>query len=133
MNPGALDKLLPLKVVTFEWKSPEEHQDHTGTQIGVIAQEVEKVFPQWVGRDSKGFKSVDPDPRTMVALTAEGFRTLKAEDDALKDRVKALENGTHPIAARTGLGGSSGWAFGGLALVSSLVLSKKRKREDKKS
>jgi hypothetical protein len=129
---GALDKILQLKGATYEWKDPAEHQNHTGTQIGVIAQQVEKVFPQWVREDNKGFKTVDPDPRTMTALTVEGFRTLKAENDALKERVKALETGTHPIMGSTGLGGNSGWAFGGLALVSSLILSRK-KREDKKS
>jgi Chaperone of endosialidase len=34
---GALGTLLRLKGVTFSWKNPAEHQNHTGTQTGVIA------------------------------------------------------------------------------------------------
>jgi hypothetical protein len=45
---GALDRLLQLRGVTFEWKEPEKHANMTGRQRGFIAQEVEKVMPEWV-------------------------------------------------------------------------------------
>jgi hypothetical protein len=50
---GALDRLLQLRGVTFEWKNPSEHGNRQGVQRGFIAQEVEKVIPEWVGVDSK--------------------------------------------------------------------------------
>jgi hypothetical protein len=87
----ALDTLLQFKGVTFEWKNPEEHQNHTGKQTGVIAQDVEKVIPQWVGEDKKGFKTVDPDARTVLALQVEAFREQQAEINDLKAEVRYLK------------------------------------------
>ena len=46
---GVLDKLLRLRGVNFEWKEPEQQGNLTGTQMGLVAQEVEEVFPEWVG------------------------------------------------------------------------------------
>jgi hypothetical protein len=108
----ALDTLLQFKGVTFEWKNPEEHQNHTGKQTGVIAQDVEKVFPQWVGEDKKGFKTVDPDARTVLALQVEAFRELKARSDAQEERIKALEANRRPlISGLTAEGGLFGIGF----------------------
>lgn len=45
-----------LRGVRYFWKNPEEHDD--GEQLGLIAQDVEKVFPQAVKTDNAGFKSV---------------------------------------------------------------------------
>ena len=122
---GAVDKLLQLKGVTFEWKNPEEHQDHKGTQTGVIAQDVQKVFPQWVRETDKGFLNVDPDARTMVALTVEGFRELKTENDELRQRVQWLEAGRRPMISGVGEGGIGL----GLLAVAGAVLAR-RKRSD---
>jgi hypothetical protein len=44
----ALSKLTQLRGVTFTWINPAEHGGYTGVQGGFIAQEVEKIFPQWV-------------------------------------------------------------------------------------
>jgi hypothetical protein len=60
---GAVDQLLQLHGVTFEWKNPSEQGGRTGTQRGFIAQEVEKVFPAWVGEDAKGFKTLNIDSK----------------------------------------------------------------------
>jgi hypothetical protein len=59
---AAVDRLLKLRGVSFEWKNPEEHEKRTGTQVGLIAQDVEKVFPQWVRKTETGFLNVDVDP-----------------------------------------------------------------------
>jgi hypothetical protein len=79
---GALDSLLKLRGVTFEWKAPdttpEGHGDEAGTQTGFIAQEVEGVFPTWVGGNSKGFKTLNIPPKQMAALTVEAFRVSAA-------------------------------------------------------
>jgi Chaperone of endosialidase len=123
---GALDKLLQLKGVTFEWKNPEDHGDHKGTQTGVIAQEVEKVFPQWVRETEKGVKNVDPDARTMVALTVEGFRELKAQNDELRLRVQSLEAGRRPMISGIGEGGVG---LGLIAVAGAVLISRRRRSE----
>jgi hypothetical protein len=132
---GALDRLLQLKGVNYQWTNPEEQENQTGTQTGFIAQDVEKVFPKWVGENSKGFKTLSLPPRELAALEVESFRALKdraekaeAKLAVVEDRVKALENGTHPIVASTGFNGS-GWAFGGLALVASLIISQRKRSQ----
>lgn len=47
-------------------------------------------MPEWVSNDPKGYKSLNT--RGLEALMVESLRTLKAENDALRDRVKALED-----------------------------------------
>jgi hypothetical protein len=122
-NP--LQTLLQLKGVTFEWKNPAEHENHTGTQIGVIAQDVEKVFPQWVG-EHEGYKTVDPDARTVLALSVEGFRQLKSENDELRRRVNALEANRRPLIS--GMGQEAGALGLGFAALASVFMVSRRKR-----
>jgi hypothetical protein len=132
---GAIDQLLQLKGVTFEWKDPTEHghERETGTQQGFIAQDVEKVFPQWV--DEKGYVAKDGqsfrtlDLRRVEALEVESIRTLKAENDALKERVSALENARRPVAG--GLLGSAGMGFAGLAIAGALMISRRKRSEER--
>jgi hypothetical protein len=128
---GALDKLTQLRGVTFKWKNPEEHENHTGTQTGLIAQEVQTVFPQWVRENEKGTLNVDVDPRAMAALTVESIRALKTDNDLLKERVAALESGRQPRISGFNLNGV-GFGVGGLALGLGLVISR-RKREGRSS
>jgi hypothetical protein len=79
---GALDKLLRLRGVKFEWKEPEKHANLTGSQMGLIAQEVEGVFPEWIDADSEGHKYLTV--RGFEALTVEAIRELKAELEAVR-------------------------------------------------
>ena len=82
---GALDKLLDLRGVTFEWNEPEKHANQTGSQIGLVAQEVETVFPEWIGSDTEGFKFITV--RGFEALVVEALRELKAECNALRKQL----------------------------------------------
>jgi hypothetical protein len=45
---GALEKLLQLEGVSFEWVNPEDHGGAPRAE-GFVAQDVERVFPEWVG------------------------------------------------------------------------------------
>jgi hypothetical protein len=128
---GAADKLLQLHGVSFDWKNPEEHEDQPGRQVGFIAQDVERIFPQWVGEDKKGFKTLVIPEKAMAALTVESLRSLKAENDALRTqssdlrhRVEALEAGRRPMVSGFGEGGIG---FGLLA-VAGAIMTTKRKR-----
>jgi polyhydroxyalkanoate synthesis regulator phasin len=113
---GAIDQLLALKGVTFEWKNPEEHEGHSGTQTGFIAQDVQKLFPEWVkdggytAPDGQKYKTLDT--RQIEALEVESIRTLRSDNEKqqaqiseLQEQVRALASG-HPIPA-------SGFNFGG--------------------
>jgi len=93
---GALDRLLQLRGVTFDWKEPEKHDHQTTTQIGLIAQEVQAIFPQWVSTNADGYKQLAI--RGFEALAVEALRALKAENErfrlcnqALELRVAAME------------------------------------------
>jgi hypothetical protein len=104
---SALDRLLQLRGVTFEWKRSEEQGYPTGTQIGLVAQEVEEVFPEWVDTGPNGYKTL-----AIVgfeALTVEAFKELGAENETLKTknnelegRIKDLEESTFGEAKETG-------------------------------
>ncbi len=50
---SSLSKLAQLRGVSFNWK--DDQQDN---QIGLVAQEVEKVLPEIVYTDSEGYKSI---------------------------------------------------------------------------
>jgi len=76
---GALERLLQLRGVTFQWIDPASQGGITGTQMGLIADEVSRAFPQWVGRDPKGYQTLTVGG--FEALTAEALRELRAEKD----------------------------------------------------
>lgn len=46
---GAVEKLSLLRPVEFEWKTPWHASSKNNKEYGFIAQEMEKVFPEWVG------------------------------------------------------------------------------------
>ena len=76
---GALDTIHNLRGVTFNWK--EEEEKGTDEQIGFIAQEVEKVYPQLV-EGEEGNKSVN-----VVGLVSVLTKTVQE----LTQKVEELE------------------------------------------
>jgi hypothetical protein len=83
----ALDRMLELKGVTFEYSHPDGGMHPEGTFSGFIAQDVEKVFPNWIGHDNDGYLTVGP--QGFEAITVEALRELKTSQD---DRVAKLEH-----------------------------------------
>jgi hypothetical protein len=97
---GSLERLLALRGVSFRWRDPDAMGGHDGTYAGLIAQNVEQVFPEWVGTDPQGYKTVTV--TGFEGLVAEALRELRAEKDAeiagvvsenleLRERLAALE------------------------------------------
>jgi hypothetical protein len=76
---GALERLMRLQGVTFEYKEPAAIHELPGVQIGMIAQEVEKVFPDWVDTAPNGMKRLSV--HGFEALTVEALRDLRKEKD----------------------------------------------------
>jgi hypothetical protein len=88
----ALERLLELRGVQFEWKEPEKMGNLSGPQTGLIAQEVEKVFPEWVSSDPEGYKELTI--RGFEALAIEALRELKDEIEEIKKRLAKIEAGS---------------------------------------
>jgi Chaperone of endosialidase len=89
---GALDKLEHVRGVAFVWDESSSDRGVPGQpSIGVIAQEVEEVFPELVfdSGDEEGYKGVDYSGLTAALI--EAAKELKAENEALRSRVEALE------------------------------------------
>jgi hypothetical protein len=117
-----LDNVMKLRPVTFRWKDPATHGGEAGIQRGFIAQEVEKVMPEWVGVNENGNKTVNYNG--LTPLLVDGVHTLKAENDSLRDRVKALEN-RQPFAT-AGLNGNGVLGLGLIVLGGAIVASRRR-------
>ncbi len=90
---NALDKIEKLRGVEFDWRWDEysivDRYEYTPHAIGVIAQEVEKVFPEAMGEENQGFKTVEY--RYLVAPLIEGVKELNAKNKALETEVTALK------------------------------------------
>ena len=79
---GAVDKVKQLSGNTYDWIEDPEIHDFAGADVGVIAQEVEAVFPELVSTRPNGYKAVRYDK--LVAVLIEAVKELSAEVDALK-------------------------------------------------
>ncbi len=88
---NVLDNVEKIRGVSFEWNEEAESVGATAgdKHIGVIAQDVEKVFPELVSAPANEYKSVDYTKLTAVLI--EAVKELKAENDLLKQRVSTLE------------------------------------------
>jgi|GEM_PF-6902112 len=76
---NALSKIRELKAYTYNWNNPSMSQKE---QVGFIAQEVEKVFPQFVKEDDKGTKSVAYS--NMIPVLMQAINEQQKEIDDLK-------------------------------------------------
>jgi hypothetical protein len=140
---GALGRLLQLKGVTFEWKTPLEHIHEAdrgeGTQIGFVAQDVETVFPSMVKEDGytapDGQKYKTLELRQIEALEVESIRELKTLHDEDQPRIAALEkrldeltNGRDPVTGGVGVGRGT-LLMGGLGVLGLFGISRRKKSE----
>ena len=81
---GSVDKISQIRGVEFDWVPKEGVHENEGHDIGVIAQEIEKVFPEVVQTRENGYKAVKYDKLTAVLISA--IKELKAEIDELKKK-----------------------------------------------
>jgi hypothetical protein len=103
---GALDKVLSLRGVEYEWKDQSLGE---GKKYGFIAQEAEKVVPELViapSNDSHTEEIDTEDPSTYygmeygntTALLTEAIKELKAEKDAEIAELKSMVCKLQPTA-----------------------------------
>ena len=95
--PNAIDKIKSIRGVEFDWT--DEHLESRGGvdgyfakkhDVGVIAQEVEKVLPEVVGERKDGTLAVEY--QKMVALLIEGMKEQQEQINLLKQEIKNLRN-----------------------------------------
>jgi endosialidase-like protein len=88
---GSLDKLACIRGIAFEWSDAPTSTERPGqSNIGVIAQEVEAVFPELVSvYGDEGYKAVNY--TGLTAALIEAAKELKAENERLRQRIEALE------------------------------------------
>jgi hypothetical protein len=126
---GAMDRLLQINGVNFEWKEPDEHQGR-GIQTGVIAQDVQKGFPEWVTENDKGFETVNIDPRAFLGVVVEAFRTVKARADKADARADKAEERLDRIENHGNLPtGGNPWASLGIAGLLGVLIGTQLKRK----
>jgi len=104
--PNALEKAKKISGYYYFWK---DAKDKT-RQVGVIAQEIEKILPELVTTDAKGYKSVDYSKLTALLIEAikeqqkiidklkqsgeknqQQFQKLNAQFEAMSKRIENIE------------------------------------------
>ena len=91
--PDSLNKVLRLRGVEFDWRNDEypEKKFKQGHDIGVVAQEVEKVFPEAVETSKvDGFKSVAYSK--IVAPLIEAVKELYYKVTGIERKVASIED-----------------------------------------
>jgi hypothetical protein len=95
---NALDNVMKLQGVSYNWKV-NEFPDNYFTdkhQVGIIAQELEKIYPELVETDAKGYKTVDYSKMTPVLIEAikqqqTQLQKQQSEIDALKQDLELIK------------------------------------------
>ncbi len=83
--PNALDKVKNISGNTYDWKGGFENiHSHTGNDVGVIAQEIEKVLPEAVVDRETGYKAVNYEK--IVPLLIEAIKELSAKIEKLENK-----------------------------------------------
>ena len=79
---SAIDKINQIGGYEFDWNSDSEHSGH---DVGVIAQEIEKVLPEVVTTRENGFKAVRYEK--IVALLIQALKEQQSQIDDLTSRL----------------------------------------------
>lgn len=80
---NAVEKVSALRGVSFDFKESKQ------SQIGVIAQEVEKIIPEVVGENPDGYKGVQYG--NIVGLLIEAIKEQQEQIDTLKKEINELK------------------------------------------
>jgi hypothetical protein len=109
---NTLSGILNLQAVNYDLRRDEfpEMGFESGSQIGLIAQDVEKVFPLLVNTDNKGYKAVAYDK--LSVLLVEGMKeqqrqiqSYKAENENLRSKLESLQEKVDQIESMLAKGG----------------------------
>jgi uncharacterized coiled-coil protein SlyX len=81
-----LEKINKLSGNSFEWNEEKQHI-YKGKDYGVIAQEVQEIFPELVHKRENGYLGVKYEK--LVAVLIEGIKELSREVEELKSKLES--------------------------------------------
>lgn len=85
-----LNEIMALQPIRFTYKDGNPRQlSSEEEQVGFIAQEVQKIFPEAVNQCADGY--LDFNIHTVNVALVNAVKELKAENELLKERLKKLE------------------------------------------
>lgn len=87
---SVLNKVLKIEGVTYNWRQDEFPEKAFGdrTEIGFIAQELEKYFPELVNTDKDGYKSVQYSH--MVPVLLEAIKEQQQQIELMSNQLRSL-------------------------------------------
>lgn len=85
-----VSKVKQLNGIEFEWNASQSIYPVGTKDVGIIAQDLQKVYPELVATSSNGYLGVKHD--RLVALLIEAVKEQSNEIDNLKQRISNLEN-----------------------------------------
>ncbi len=88
---NALDKILTMRGVRYQWK--QERAESEVTEIGFIGQEMEAVCPELVATDTEGYKSLNYSRLTPILVEA-----IKEQQNLIQQQMSALQDALQRIA-----------------------------------
>jgi hypothetical protein len=83
-NP--ISKILQISGYTFNWN--EKQDTYKGQDVGVVAQEIEKVLPEIVEERENGYKAVKYEK--IVPLLIEAIKDQQKQIDELKNKLDGI-------------------------------------------
>ena len=90
---SAIFKVKQIRGVTFDWnEKATQLQQEKGHDVGLIAQEVEKVLPEIIQIREDGIKAISYEK--VVPLLVEAIKEQQVTIENLTKRIELLENGT---------------------------------------
>jgi trimeric autotransporter adhesin len=81
-----MPKIMAMNGKTYNWNEDSKPKE---SQIGFIAQEVEKIFPELVQTNENGYKSVNY--IALVPVLLEGIKDLQKQLDDKKSDIELLK------------------------------------------
>ncbi|MBI4649421.1 MAG: tail fiber domain-containing protein, partial [Bacteroidia bacterium] len=100
---GALNKVISLNGIYYYWRKDEFPSMNFSNkkQIGVIAQDVEPLFPELIATDANGYKTADYSKITPILI--EAIKELQKQIDSLKSENQLLKNDVESIKSQLGI------------------------------
>ena len=84
VNP--IEKIKSIGGYTYNWKDNARPHNRGKKDVGVLAQEIEKILPEIVREDKEGYKSLQYDK--IIPLLIECIKDQQKQIDELKESIK---------------------------------------------
>lgn len=95
---NVMDKILSLRGVYYRWNEQSRFVDKTSRHLGVIAQEVQKVFPEAVKMNEDDYLTVSID--ALVPALIESVKELDARNKALDKQLNATTTANQELKSQ---------------------------------